>query len=98
MILVSDRGSGEKETRPFTLNATSDLQLKLKITARADLRFVVLYWHLYRVGSETSFKRGSIDGEQGSFEFYLAAIPAGNWYVKILAANCNWELIVEKMT
>ncbi|MEM2352341.1 MAG: hypothetical protein QXT26_08040 [Thermoproteota archaeon] len=28
----------------------------------------------------------------------LAAIPAGNWYVKILAANCNWELIVEKVT
>ncbi|MEM4306301.1 MAG: hypothetical protein QXD61_10050 [Candidatus Caldarchaeum sp.] len=28
----------------------------------------------------------------------LAAITAGNWYVKIMAANCSWELSVEKAT
>jgi len=97
-VLVSDRGSGDKETRPFTLDSTSDLRLKLRITARADLRYVGLSWYLYQVGATRYFKSGSIDEEQGVFEFYLAAIPAGNWYVKILAANCNWELIVEKVT
>ncbi|MEM2651083.1 MAG: hypothetical protein QXU87_03270 [Candidatus Caldarchaeum sp.] len=97
-VLVSDRGSGDKETRPFTLDSTADLRLKLRLTARADLRYVGLSWYLYQVGATRYFKSGSIDEEQGVFEFYLAAIPAGNWYVKILAANCNWELTVEKVT
>jgi len=90
---VSDRDSGNKETRPFTLNSTSDLKLKLRITARADLRYVVLAWYLYEVGSTTSFKTGSINEELGAVEFYLTAIPAGNWYISVLAANCNWRLI-----
>jgi hypothetical protein len=97
-VLVTDRGSGRKETRPFTLETPSDLKLTIRITARANLQYVSLSWYLYEVGSEVYFKTGSIKEEQGVFEFYAARIPAGNWYVEILAANCNWEITVEKVT
>jgi len=97
-VLVTDRGSGRKETRPFTLETPSDLKITIRITARANLQYVSLSWYLYEVGSEVYFKTGSIREEQGVFEFYAARIPAGNWYVEILAANCNWEIRVEKVT
>jgi hypothetical protein len=97
-VLITDRGSGRKETRPFTLETPSDLKLTISITARANLQYVSLSWYLHEVGSEVYFKTGSIREEQGVFEFYAARIPAGNWYVEILAANCNWEITVEKVT
>jgi hypothetical protein len=97
-VLVTDRGSGRKETRPFTLETPSDLKITTRITARANLQYVSLSWYLYEVGFEVYFKTGSIREEQGVFEFYAARIPAGNWYVEILAANCNWEITVEKVT
>jgi hypothetical protein len=97
-VLITDRGSGRKETRPFTLETPSDLKLTIRITARANLQYVSLSWYLHEVGSEVYFKTGSIREEQGVFEFYAARIPAGNWYVEILAANCNWEITVEKLT
>jgi hypothetical protein len=97
-VLVRDRGSGDKETQPFTLEATSDLKIKITINARANLRYVALWWYLYGVGEDIFYKRGSVDEEQGTFEFYAAAIPPGNWYIRIVSANCNWELTVEKVT
>ncbi len=39
-VLVTDRGSGNKDTRPFTLETPSDLKITIRITARADLRYV----------------------------------------------------------
>jgi hypothetical protein len=97
-VLVTDRGSGNKETRPFTLETPSDLKITIRITARANLQYVSLSWYLYNVGSESFFKHGSIREEQGVFEFYAARVPTGNWYIEILAANCNWEIRVEKVT
>ena len=97
-ILVSDRGSGNKDTKPFTLDSTSDLKIKIKLTARGDLKYVSLTWYLYNADLEKWLKTGEVEEEQGEFEFYAAKIPAGNWYVRILAANCDWELTVEKTT
>jgi hypothetical protein len=97
-VLVTDRGSGIKETRPFTLDAPSDLKITIRIMARADLRYVSLSWYLYNVDLGRWIKNGDVNEEQGVFEFYAARVPAGNWYVKILSANCNWEIRVEKVT
>jgi hypothetical protein len=97
-VLVTDRGSGNKETRPFTLDTSSDLKITIRIMARADLRYVSLSWYLYNVDLGRWIKNGDVNEEQGVFEFYAARVPAGNWYVKILSANCNWEIRVEKVT
>jgi hypothetical protein len=97
-VLLTDRGSGNKDARPFTLETASDLKITIRITARADLRYVGLSWYLYNVDLGRWIKNGEVNEEQGVFEFYAARIPAGNWYVKILSANCNWEITVEKVT
>jgi hypothetical protein len=97
-VLITDRGSGNKETRPFTLETASDLKITIGIMARADLRYVSLSWYLYNVDLGRWIKNGEVNNEQGVFEFYAARIPAGNWYVKIISANCNWEITVEKVT
>jgi hypothetical protein len=97
-ILVTDKGSGNKDTKPFTLDKPSDLKITVRVTARGDLRYVSLAWYLYNVDAGKWIRNGEVNGEEGVFEFYATNIPSGNWYVKILAANCNWELTVEKVT
>jgi hypothetical protein len=97
-VLVTDRGSGDKDTRPFTLETVSDLKITVRIRARADLQWVGLSWYLYNVEEDLWIRHGEVDEEEGVFEFYVARVPAGNWYIRILAANCNWEITVEKVT
>jgi hypothetical protein len=97
-VLVTDRGSGDKDTRPFTLETVSDLKITVRIRARADLRWVSLSWYLYNVEEGRWIKHGEVNQEEGDFEFYAARVPAGNWYIRILAANCDWEITVEKVT
>jgi len=97
-VLITDRGSGTKDTRPFTLETPSDLKITIRIRATADLQFVGLRWFLYNVDLERWIKNGMVDKEEGVFEFYAARIPTGNWYVKVISANCNWEITVEKVT
>ena len=97
-VLVTDSGSGDKDTRPFTLETVSDLKITVRIRARADLQWVGLSWYLYNVEEDLWIRHGEVDEEEGVFEFYVARVPAGNWYIRILAANCNWEITVEKVT
>jgi len=97
-ILVTDSGSGNKDTRPFTLQSASDLKITVRIRAQADLEYVGFAWYLYNVELERWLKRGDVWEDEGVFEFYAANVPPGNWYVKILAANCRWEITVEKVT
>ncbi|MEM2257804.1 MAG: hypothetical protein QXU87_04070 [Candidatus Caldarchaeum sp.] len=97
-VLITDSGSGNKDTRPFTLETNSDLKITITIRARGDLRFVSLHWYLYNVALERWIKDGEVDEKEGVFEFYAANVPAGNWYFKILAANCDWEIVAEKVT
>ena len=96
-VLVSDSGSGDKDTRPFTLNETSDLRIVVRIRATADVEYVGFAWYLYIPEIERWIKNGKIWGEQGEFEFYAASIPPGNYYVKVISANCKWTLRVEKV-
>jgi hypothetical protein len=97
-VLITDRGSGTKDTRPFTLETASDIKITIRIRATADLQYVTLAWFLYNVDLERWIKNGQVNREQGVFEFYATRVPAGNWYVKIISANCNWEITVEKVT
>lgn len=99
-ILVSDSGSGDKDTRPFTLNETSDLKIIITIYPTADLKYVGLRWYLVPVGSERyqAVRTGSINEESGRKEFYLTAIRPGNYYVSIISANCRWEIKVVTAT
>ena len=96
-VLVSDSGSGDKDTRPFTLNETSDLKITVKMRARGDLEFVGLSWYLYVVELERWIKMGEVNEEVGEFEFYAANIPPGNYYIRVISANCKWTLRVEKV-
>jgi hypothetical protein len=96
-VLVTDSGSGNKETRPFTLNETSDLKITIKIYPTADLKYVGLHWYLYILELGRWIKEGEINEESGTIEFYAARIPAGNYYVKVISANCKWEIKVEKI-
>ena len=96
-VLVSDSGSGDKDTRPFTLNETSDLKIVVRIRATGDVEYVGFAWYLYIPEIEKWIKNGKIWEDQGEFEFYAANIPPGNYYVKVISANCKWTLKVEKV-
>jgi len=80
------------------LNETSDLKIIVKIYPTTDLKYVGFHWYLYILELEKWIKDGSINEESGTFEFYAARIPPGNYYVKVLSANCKWEIKVEKIT
>jgi len=96
-VLVTDSGSGNKETRPFTLNETSDLKITVKIYPTGDVKYILYSWYLYILEIGKWIKQGDINQESGTFEFYAARIPPGNYYVKVISANCKWEIRVEKV-
>ncbi len=45
-VLLTDRGLGNKDTKPFTLEKKADIKITLTIKATVDLRFVTTYWYL----------------------------------------------------
>jgi hypothetical protein len=97
IVLITNSGSGNKDTRPFTLNETSDLKITIRIYPTVDIKYVVLHWYLYILELDKWIKDGSINQESGTLEFYAAHIPPGNYYVKVISANCKWEMRVEKI-
>ena len=99
-ILLSDSGSGTKDTRPFTLNETSDLRIIFTIYPKAELKYVGINWYLVPVGAESYFdaiKSGTSREESGKVEFYAAAVPSGSYYIHVTSANCRWSVKVEKV-
>jgi len=89
---MTDSGSGDKDTRPFTVEARSDLKITVVVRARAAIEYVGLSWYLRPVGERVGYiTSGDVNEEQGTFEFYAAAIPPGNYHIHVLAANYNWE-------
>ena len=95
-LLMSDKGSGEKNTKPFTLNETSDLRIVVKIWGNPE--WALLHWFLYPVGSDLYFDDGEVDRDTGTFEFYVYQVPAGNYYLHIVPANVKYEISVYKLT
>ena len=96
--LMTDRGSGDKNTRPFTLNETADL--RIEVTLRGDPEYAALTWRLIPVGAEPweAIADGSIDRDVGEFQFYAYQVPPGNYYINILSANVKWTIKVIKIS
>ncbi len=96
-ILMSDSGSGSKSTRPFTLTETSDIKIVFQISGPEE--YVVLGWFMYPTGERIRYiDNGEVMEDVGSFEFYVAKVPPGDYYLKVLSANCKWKVKVTLMT
>jgi len=96
--LMTDRGSGSKNTKPFTLNETADLRIEVYL--RGSPEYAGFHWYLVPVGAEEYeyIDDGEVDEEVGSFEFYVYQVPPGNYYLNVLSANVKWEVSVYKLT
>ena len=96
--LMSDEGSGKKNTKPFTLNETSDLRIVVKVWGSPE--WALLHWYLVPVGAEPydAIADGEVDKDVGSFEFYAYQVPPGNYYLYVLSANVKWEVSVYRLT
>ena len=96
-ILMSDSGSGDKSTRPFTLTETSDIKIVFQISGPEE--YAGLGWFMYPTGESTGYiDYGEVMEDVGSFEFYVAKVPPGDYYLKVLSANCKWKVKVTLMT
>ena len=97
-VLLTASGSGSRDTRPFTLNETSDLRIIVIVKPTGSIEYVTLHWYLIPVGAEEYqyVKDGKLEKESGTIEFYASMIRAGSYYLKILSANCKWSLRIEK--
>jgi len=96
-VLMSDSGSGDKSTRPFTLTETSDIKIVFQISGPEE--YVVLGWFMYPIGESILYiDHGEVSEDVGSFEFYVAKVPPGDYYLKVLSANCKWKVKVILMT
>jgi hypothetical protein len=95
-ILLIDSGSGNKDTKTFTLSERSDLKITVMVSPTSDVKYVGLYWYLLTLNDEL-VKQGSLSGESGITEFYAVNVPQGKYYLRIYSANCKWEIKVEKV-
>jgi len=95
---MTESGTEDKPTLPFILDEKADLKITFKIESEAsDPWFVFLAWHLIPVGKGVSIASGSIDEGEGEFRYLIPQVPPGGYYIDVLAANCKWVVIVEKI-
>ena len=96
--LMSDKGSGDKNTKPFTLNETADLRIEVYL--RGSPEYAGFHWYLIPVGAEKYqfIADGGVDEDVGSFEFYAYQVPPGSYYIHVISANVKWEISVYKLT
>jgi len=95
-ILLTERGKGNKETKPFTVENETDLHIIVTLRAVSDPRNIYFSFGITRI--KGPYKAiGRITGEEGVFEFYVREVAAGNYYLEILSNNCEWEVVVKKV-
>jgi len=98
VLLMTDSGTEDKPTLPFILDEKADLRIIFKIEPEAsDPRFVFLARDLTPVGEGLDVASGVIDEGEGEFRYIVPQIPLGGYYIEMLAANCKWVVIVEKI-
>ncbi len=90
-FLMIDSGSGNKNTKPFTINRGTTLVILVVIDAE-DPRGVLFSWFLRRIGEKGYIDVGSIEGRIGNFTFYVYDVPPGTYYLKIISTNCMWAV------
>jgi len=96
-VLMSGPGSGSKSTRPFTLTETPDIKIVFQISGPEE--YVVLGWFMYPTGERVRYiDHAEVTEDVESFEFYVAKAPPGDYYLKVLSANCKWKVKVILMT
>jgi len=96
-ILLTARGKGNKETKPFTVENTTDLQIIVTLKAISDPRDIYFNFVLKPINSVFYKPIGKITSEEGVFEFYLIKVEADNYYLRIESRNCEWEVVVKKV-
>jgi hypothetical protein len=92
---MSDSGTGDKDTRPFTLGEERDIKVVFTLRPRTeDLGVVFLGWLLYDAETMEWIRKGEINEAGGMHEFYLTSVPPGKYFIRVLAANTDWEVSV----
>jgi hypothetical protein len=94
-IIMSDSGTGDKDTRPFTLSEETDIKVVFTLRPRTeDLGVVFLGWLLYDAETMEWIRKGEINEAGGMHEFYLTSVPPGKYFIRVLAANTDWKVSV----
>jgi len=88
-FLMIDSGSGDKNTKPFTIDRRTTIVILVVIDAE-DPEGVLFSWFLRRIGEEGYIDVGSVEGRVGNFTFYVYDVPPGTYYLKIISTNCMW--------
>jgi len=94
-VLLNYTGSGFANSPPFTSTTpTVKITLNVAITS-SDPSLGAASWYLYQISGTSSFDLGSVNGKSGSFDFYSYGLTPGSaYYVKVLSANANWNVVV----
>jgi len=90
-FLMIDSGSGDKNTKPFTIDKRTTLVILVVIDAE-DPEGVLFSWFLRRIGEKGYIDVGSVEERVGNFTFYVYDVPPGTYYLKIISTNCMWAV------
>lgn len=98
--LVNYSGSGNGNSQPFTAS-TSTVSIVVKVTVTSSNPSLGhLSWFIYPTASTAGYvATGSVNGQSGpsTFTGYNLA-PGTTYYVMVLSANANWQIVVQPMS
>ncbi len=94
--LVNYNGSGNANSPPFTAT-TSTIKVSMNVSSSA-VSYSGVSWYVYPVGSQVYVAQGDVNAQTGqSSSFGYGLTPGQNYYVAVLSANANWQIIVVPM-
>lgn len=92
--LVNYTGSGNANSPPFTATS-STVEVSMNVSSSATSESGVS-WYIYPVGSQLYVAQGGVNGQTGQSSSFGYGLTQGqNYYVAILSANANWQIVVQ---
>jgi hypothetical protein len=91
---VNYDGSGNANSPPFTAT-TATVKVSMNVSSSAS-QLSGVAWYVYPVGSQVYVAQGEVNAQTGkSTSFGYGLTPGQNYYVAVLSANANWQIIVQ---
>ena len=96
-VLVNYSGSGNANSQPFTATSpTANVTLEVSSDTPS---YSAVAWYLYPTNSSSYASMGEANGKIGTFDFYAyGLVPGVTYYLSVLSANADWQVIVNAVT
>ena len=99
VLLLNYSGSGGGQSQPFKATTTTvNIKLHIAIAGVSGQKLspnATVAWFIYPVGAQTTPVASGAESAPGDFEQQgLGLVPGQSYYLSVISANADWDLLV----